>query len=518
MQTYEEALDFLDHIGKYGAHPGIENSARLLEALGHPERGLKIIHVAGTNGKGSVCAFLADMLTAQGYRTGLFISPHLVDIRERIQLDRELIGKDAFASCFRLVQEAAEALAQEGYTGITYFDYLFAAALCWYREQSPDYVVVETGLGGRMDSTNAVAAPVLTIITSISLDHTEILGDTIAKIAAEKAGIIKPGVPLIYCADEPDACEVIGQAADAAAAPRIGVGRRHCIQISPEPAKEEADDFRSSASSASGRLKFLFCLPAAECGAMGSGIREMLTVNSPALYQAENAAIAYTAALWLYLHSPEAPCPADTDSRTIPVPEQVRAALQRGLARSVWEGRFEEIFPNVYIDGAHNADGIRMLLASVRPVAAGHPVTLLFSAVKEKDTSEMIRELCESGLFCRYLVTTVGGVRAIAPEQLKEHFLAHTDATVMAYDSPQEAFAAALELTGMGGVLSGKISVKENSNIPFTRIIQAQPGNPDDGKAPDKPDEILLCAGSLYLVGIIKELLPASFKTIHSFR
>ena len=117
---------------------------------GHPERGLKIIHVAGTNGKGSVCAFLADMLTARGYRTGLFTSPHLVDVRERIQLDRELIGPEDFAACLGLVRDAADALSREGYTGITYFDYLFTAALCWYREKAPDYVVVETGLGGRL--------------------------------------------------------------------------------------------------------------------------------------------------------------------------------------------------------------------------------------------------------------------------------------------------------------------------------------------------------------------------------
>lgn len=490
MQTYEEALDFLDHIGKYSSHPGIENTSYLLSLLGHPERGLKIIHVAGTNGKGSVCAFLADMLTARGYRTGLFTSPHLVDVRERIQLDRELIGPEDFAACLGLVRDAADALSREGYTGVTYFDYLFAAALCWYREKAPDYVVVETGLGGRLDSTSAALFPVLTIITSISLDHTELLGDTVAKIAAEKAGIIVSGMPLIYCNDDPEASRVITEEADRRFAPYIGIGRRNC-SLSKEPSSTElmlpgqelsVRENSISAAASADCLKFTFRLSAGDCGplresifstdAFPDGICETLVVNSPALYQAENAAIAYTAALWLHLlASPQAQGPyrppAPTGACT--VPDRVRADLLRGLAGSAWEGRFEQAAPGVYLDGAHNADGIRMLLASVRRVAAGRPVTLLFSAVKEKDTSEMIREICESGLFCRYLVTTVGGARAIGPEQLKECFLAHSAAPVAAYHSPQEAFLEGRRLTG--------------------------------------PDEILLCAGSLYLVGIIKELL-----------
>lgn len=456
MKTYEEAVDFIDHIGKYSAHPGIENATRLLGALGHPEQNLKIIHVAGTNGKGSVCAFLADMLSAQGYRTGLFISPHLVDVRERIQLDRHEISKADFAACFLRVQEAVRCLADEGYTGITYFDYFFAIAMCWYADCQPDYVIIETGLGGRMDSTNAVKHPLLTIITSISMDHTEVLGDTLAKIASEKSGIIKPGVPLVCCSDEPEAYEVIKQAARAAGAPHIGVGRRDCTVLPAHDGNGQGN----------GKLTFTFRLPAPDATTDNqsvSTLTETLTVNSSAVYQAENAAIAYTAALWLYLLRQSA------HLNFASVPDTVRKTFRTALAFSVWEGRFEQIAPNVYIDGAHNADGIRMLLASLRPVAAGQPVTLLFTAVKEKDTGEMIREICESGLFCRYLVTTIAGPRAIAPEQLKEQFVQHTDAPVAAYASPQEAFFTGMRETG------------HNS--------------------------LFLIAGSLYLVGMIKELL-----------
>ncbi len=487
MQTYEDAVNFIDHIEKYSAHPGVKNATKLLAALNHPERGLRIIHVAGTNGKGSVCAFLSDMLTALGYRTGLFISPHLVDIRERVQLDRKKIGKEDFTNCFLLVKRAAEELAREGYVGLTYFDYLFGIALCWYREQSPDYIVMETGLGGRLDSTNSILTPLLTIITSISLDHTEILGDTLAKIAAEKAGIIKPGVPLIYCADEAEACEVITKTAKENKSPYIGIGRKNCRWIPNESADAELsieeDMAQGNVQTPTNPLKFIFSLPKAQCYApteisngedtvSGNALREILTVNSPALYQMENAAIAYTAVLWVSWLSDNSSCDSKTPCNILlnSLPEVTRTIGKNALARSAWEGRFEQIMPGVYLDGAHNADGIHMLLSSLRPLAKERNILLLFTAVKEKDTGEMIRKLCESGLFCRYLITTMGGTRAIPPEQLKENFQEHTNALITTYKTPRDAFFAGLKLKG------------EN--------------------------DILLCAGSLYLVGQIKEMLP----------
>lgn len=490
MQTYEDAVNFIDHIEKYSAHPGVENAAKLLAALNHPERRLRIIHVAGTNGKGSVCAFLSDMLTALGYRTGLFISPHLVDIRERIQLDRKMISKEEFTDCFLFVRRAAEELAREGYIGLTYFDYLFGIALCWYQKQAPDYLVVETGLGGRLDSTNSIANPLLTIITSISLDHTEILGDTIKKIATEKAGIIKPGVPLIYSANEAEACEVITKTAEANKSPYIGIGRENCRWIPNESADAELsieeDMAQGNVQTPTNQLRFIFSLPKThytpteisngENTISGNALREILTVNSPALYQMENAAIAYTAALWVAWLSGE----RKTISNSLPdktpyninlnsLPEATRTIVKNALARSSWEGRFEQIMPGVYLDGAHNADGIHMLLSSLRPLAKERNILLLFTAVKEKDTGEMIQKLCESGLFCRYLITTVGGTRAIPPEQLKENFQKYTTAPITTYEMPKDAFFAGLKLKG--------------------------------------EKDILLCAGSLYLVGQIKELL-----------
>lgn len=435
MSTYEAAVCFIEQINKYATHPGVENASRLLELLGHPEEALSIIHVAGTNGKGSVCAFLADMLTAQGFDTGLFISPHLIDIRERIQRNRKLISREDFAAAFDEVQAAVQQLQASGYPGVTYFDYLFAMAMCYYRKAGVDYVVMETGLGGRYDSTNAIQHPLLTIITSISFDHTEILGDTLAKIAYQKAGILKPGVPLIYCADQPEVEQVLIQEADRFDCPRFGISRSDCTLLSLD----------------AGHILYAFTPSGAPT--------VQLSIATGAIYQMENSAIAYTAALLLNkMHSSFTPAQ--------------RQQLQAALAKSHWEGRLEQVAPDVFIDGAHNSDGIGMLLSSFALLKENRPATLLFTAVKEKDTNEMIREICESGLFDRYLLTTLSGPRALSHEALKAQFRQYTDAPIATYDVPIEAFEAGLKAK--------------------------------------QPEELLLAAGSLYLVGEIKEYLQHS--------
>ncbi|MBQ9119454.1 MAG: bifunctional folylpolyglutamate synthase/dihydrofolate synthase [Lachnospiraceae bacterium] len=470
MSTYADAVSYIEQIQKYMPRPGIENSSRLLELLGHPEETLSIIHVAGTNGKGSVCCFLADMLISQGFQTGLFISPHLVDIRERIQLNRELISREAFAAAFDEVQTAVAELTATDYPGVTYFDYLFAMAMCYYRKAGADYVVMETGLGGRFDSTNAVPHPILTIITSISPDHTEILGTTLAEIAYQKAGILKPGIPLIYCADQPEVITVIEQEAAKVGCHCIGISQSDCTLLSLAP----------------GRMTYRFQPETA------AAIE--LTVAANALYQMENSAIAYTAALLLMLQRSDtfelsSLSAAGLLDRTASH-SALTTGLQSALAHSHWEGRLEQVAPNVFIDGAHNADGIDMLLASFRLLKEAKYVcaatthapcpsnssdtlapsaTLLFTAVKEKDTDEMIRKICESGLFDRYLLTTIAGPRAIAPDALAAQFRKYTDAPITEWADPMTAFQTAL--------------------------------------AERQPVELLLVAGSLYLVGDIKAYL-----------
>ena len=189
--TYEEANAYIAEVPKFTKTNEPSNTVELLDRLGHPEEAFKVIHVAGTNGKGSVCAFLEGMLRAAGYRTGLFTSPHLVRINERFQIDRQEISDERFTGAFNVVKEAIDQMVAEGFHHPTYFEILFAVGMVAFREEKIECLVMETGLGGRLDATNTVAHPVCCVITSISLDHTAVLGDTVEQIAGEKAGIIK---------------------------------------------------------------------------------------------------------------------------------------------------------------------------------------------------------------------------------------------------------------------------------------------------------------------------------------
>ena len=195
---YNEIVNSLDSISQFASSTGLERGRQLLHDMNNPEKSLKIIHVAGTNGKGSVCAYIAGILQHNGYKTGLFTSPHLDDITERIRINGIMISQEDFEEAYWYVEEHR---TQE----LAYFDYLFGMAMYYYSKHDVDYVVMETGLGGKLDATNAVVS----VITTISLEHTAILGDTIEKIANEKAGIIKPGIPVVCSGIVKEAADVI---------------------------------------------------------------------------------------------------------------------------------------------------------------------------------------------------------------------------------------------------------------------------------------------------------------------
>ena len=196
--TYKEAEAYINSVPKFTSKNKPENTMELIRRLGHPERSMKVIHVAGTNGKGSVCAFLSSMLTEGGKRTGLFTSPHLVKINERFQINNEPVSDEIFLNAYERVMKLVEEMQKDGFYHPAYFELLFAIGMVIFEEAQVEYLILETGLGGRLDATNIVEKPVVTVITSISLDHTEILGDTIEEIAGEKAGIIKQNIPIVY--------------------------------------------------------------------------------------------------------------------------------------------------------------------------------------------------------------------------------------------------------------------------------------------------------------------------------
>ena len=202
---YKEALDYIESIGHFGSKPGLSRVTELLEKLGNPQKGLKYVHVAGTNGKGSCAAMTASVLKAAGYRTGLFTSPYLYRFNERMQINGKDIEDDALAKLVERVKPLAEAMDDHP----TEFEIITAAAFLWYKEEKCDVVVLEVGLGGRFDATNIIGAPEVAVIMNIGLDHTEILGDTVEKIAFEKAGIIKPGCDVVLYQQQESVIDVV---------------------------------------------------------------------------------------------------------------------------------------------------------------------------------------------------------------------------------------------------------------------------------------------------------------------
>ena len=217
--TYREAVRYIEKIPKFTKKHSLEHTKEFLRRLGNPALDRKIVHVAGTNGKGSVCAYLQAILMAEEKRVGFFTSPHLVSVNERIRVNHVPVDDARFTEVFHEVRKAAEEMEREGWGHPSYFEFLFGMGMKAFAGTDVEYIVLETGLGGRLDATNSVERPLLTVITSISLDHTEILGDTIEQIAAEKAGIIKRGIPVFFDGSCPAASEVIRRIAFEKGAP-----------------------------------------------------------------------------------------------------------------------------------------------------------------------------------------------------------------------------------------------------------------------------------------------------------
>lgn len=408
--TYEEAVSYIESVPKFTKKNKPENTVEMIERLGRPERKMKVIHVAGTNGKGSVCAFLSSMLTAGGKKTGLFISPHLVKINERFQINNVPVTDEEFLSAYEKVWQVIREMQADGFAHPAYFEILFAVCLVLFERHEVEYAVLETGLGGRLDATNIVEHPLACVITSISLDHTEILGDTIEQIAQEKAGIIKEGVPVIY-----DGCR--GTAAEAVILGRAQ--KMHAPAVGLH--KEMYEILDKTDKSIDFELDALYYE------------KRKITVPYPAPYQAENASLALLA---MEAVDPEHKIPCDV-------------RLQ-AMADTHWQGRMETILPGVIVDGAHNEDGVREFVRTLVGVQEGRRIVLLFSAVVEKNYEQMIRTICETGRLSEVVATQIEGKRIVPAGELAGIFRKYTDAEVTAEEDIGEAFEKALAKRGDG--------------------------------------------------------------------
>lgn len=379
--NYTEAVDYIETIPKFTVKHPPEHTRELLSRLGNPQEGIKIIHVAGTNGKGSVCAYLNAMLLAGGKKTGLFTSPHLVRINERFQINGEDVSDEQFLNAFLKVEKAAKEYEAEGEGHPSYFETLFLMGMLIFKEAGVEYLVMETGLGGRLDATNVVEKPLACIITSISRDHTEYLGDTLEAIAGEKAGIIKAGVPVIYDASQPGPASVI-----AAKAKEMG-----------SPAWPMEPSFYEMKTQSREGITFTFAYPGGE--------KAELAIPYVAKYQMMNASLAfYTMHILQDVHD---------------IPKNV---LAEGLSKIKWPCRMEMAAPGVIIDGAHNEDGIAQFVSTAGYFAKENEITILFTAVADKHYHEMIGEICEGIHPSHVVATQIDGSRVVPAEVLAEDF------------------------------------------------------------------------------------------------
>lgn len=380
--SYPESVRYLYSLGnelKPGAKFGLERIRSLVAALGHPELANPCVHIAGTNGKGSVAAFLASILQTAGYRTGLYTSPHLVAPTERIQIDGEPVSRQAFSAAFDQVHSAAEALLHQNRldTHPSYFETVTAMAFLLFRDHC-NRAVFEVGLGGRLDATNVVS-PELCVITPVSYDHETFLGNTIESIAAEKAGILKPGIPVVLAPQNPAAEAVLVKRARELHCPVIRAADRHVslVRLTSRETSFELDG-------------------------------ENFTSELPGRHQVDNALTAILAARHL----------------KIPV-----NAIQAGIQRTRWAGRLERIStqPDFILDGAHNPAGAAALAAYIREFYANRPVWLVYGAMRDKAIDEVTSQLFP--LADRLILTAPDFPRALRPEAIRD-LAGHPKATI----------------------------------------------------------------------------------------
>lgn len=410
--TYEEAAAYIEEIPKFTKKHTLEHTKMFLKRLGNPAADRKIVHVAGTNGKGSVCAYLQAILMAEGKRTGFFTSPHLVSVNERIRVDNIQIDNETFLKVFRKVLKIVRQMVEDGIEHPSYFEFLFGMGMTAFAETDVEYIILETGLGGRLDATNAIDNPALAIITSISLDHTAILGDTIEKIAGEKAGIIKPGVPVFFDGSSKKAAEVIK-----AKASELGVSCREVTKNAYEIQEVHGKYIAFSRRSAYDK-DVIFQVPMCGC------------------YQAMNAELALEASEYLLAG------------------EEIHMdRWKEALAELHWEGRMERVGAHITVDGAHNPGAMEAFVESVKALDESErgEMVLLFSAVSDKKYDQMIEYLCENLDVKAYVVTQIEDERGVPAEELADVFRRYTDRPVYCKERLEDAVRTAMNERGETG-------------------------------------------------------------------
>ena len=347
--TYDEAIKYIHGVSNFFCKPGLDRIKELCQGLGNPQNDLKFIHVGGTNGKGSVCSMLSSVLTEAGYRVGLYTSPYILEFNERMRVNGKNIDKDTLAR----LTEKAQAVAEKMADSPTEFELITAIAFLYFKEEKCDVVVLEVGMGGRLDATNIIGKPHLAIITGIALDHTAFLGDTIEMIAGEKAGIIKEGSVALWGGEDKTAEAVIEEE----------VSKKQSILC-----KTDYSELNIKAYDLSGTT-------------FDYRDREDIKISLLGSYQPRNAAIVLDAV-------------DNLSSNGLQVSEE---AVRGGLLKARWPARFEIIGtePTVIFDGAHNPQGVRATVNSIKDYYGDKRVIILTGVLRDKDYVAITDAICE---------------------------------------------------------------------------------------------------------------------------
>ena len=409
--NYVESLSYLENLGKFGIQLGMERIEGLLRELGNPEQKIKTIHVTGTNGKGSVTSMITNILLAANLKVGKFTSPHLVRYNERICLNGEEISDEAFATTITAVKAAADSIVKKGVCDQpTQFEILTAAAFLYFCLEKVDYAVIEVGMGGLWDSTNVIT-PVVSVITNVSLDHTDRCGDSVERIAMQKAGIIKEKVPLVTAAEGDNALGPIVTMAMFKEAPVYLYGKAF---------------YGTEVESSMDGQKFTLHA--------GDFYASDYEIKLPGEHQIKNTSVAIVAAKLV----------SKQDDRINEL------ALHLGVANTLWPGRLERVSqkPDLILDGAHNPDGAKALRSALDKYYPGQKLHFVFGMMGDKDMSGVIKTLIHNDDVV-YTVRADGGSRAAEAEALAEL----VGANAIPMNSLAEAYHKAADQAGKEGII-----------------------------------------------------------------
>lgn len=410
--TYEEAVKVIDSLLVFGSKPGLERVSELIERIGSPDKKLKFVHIAGTNGKGSTCALIANTLTKAGYKTGMFISPYVIEFRERFQINGQMIPKDELISLVERIYPVVTDMKKEDKI-ITEFEFVLAIALEWYCEQNCDIVVLETGLGGRFDATNIIDTPLVSVITSISLDHTAILGDTYEQIAFEKCGIIKPnGITVAYGEQKDGVMDVIGNAAR---------------EDDNEFYIADVNSVKKISSSLDGS-EFVFSYD----------MCKELNLKIPFIgeHQLKNSATALYALTALR-------------NQGFDISDE---AIKEGFSTAFFPARLEVMgkSPVVLLDGAHNPGGAEALSKAINDNLDGVKKIAVVGMLADKDVHTALSKLIP--LFDEVITVTPHNPRAMSASELAE-IVSEYGKPVTPVEDYETAYKKAISVSGNNGAV-----------------------------------------------------------------